>query len=308
MGKTIKIVIVGIGGVGGYFGGLLARRYQNDGNIEVIFIARGAHLHEIQKSGLRVIKGQDEFVAVPSLATDDANAVGIADFIIVCTKAYSLDLAIEQIKPCVGPDTVLLPLLNGVDAVERILEVLPDAKVISACAYIVARLKEPGVVENVGNIQKLIFGVDGPANDQLKLLEQIFTSAGIEATMSNNISSVVWEKFIFIAPTATATSYFDLRIGQLVTEKEGAITALIEEVAALARAKGIMVDSDIVGKTLNKLRSLPYEATSSLHSDFLNGKSLTELETLTGYVVREGIRLGIPTPAFSAAYIKLLSK
>ena len=115
-----KIVIAGIGGVGGYFGGLLARSYAGNNDIEIYFIARGAHLNQIKNNGLKIIKGDIEFIAKPHLATDDPTEIGIADYIIVCTKNYDLEAILNQIAPCVGDNTVILPLLNGIIAVEKI--------------------------------------------------------------------------------------------------------------------------------------------------------------------------------------------
>jgi 2-dehydropantoate 2-reductase len=152
-----KILIAGIGAVGGYFGGLLAKHFYNSGNVAIHFFARGEHLKEIQKNGLKVIKGDNEFIATPALATDDASAIGIADFIIVATKSYDLETIMQQLRPCINQDTIILPLLNGVDSKERIKNILPGNIVLDGCAYIVSRLKQPGVIENTGNIQTLYF-------------------------------------------------------------------------------------------------------------------------------------------------------
>jgi 2-dehydropantoate 2-reductase len=122
MTTQLKIVIAGIGGVGGYFGGLLARAYAGNDDIEVHFIARGAHLKKIQDHGLTVIKGDVDFIAKPFLATDHLTEIGIADYIIICTKSYDLAEMLNQLAPCIGTKTVLLPLLNGVEAVEKIRE------------------------------------------------------------------------------------------------------------------------------------------------------------------------------------------
>ena len=110
----VKIVIAGIGGVGGYFGGLLAKKYAGSDQVQIYFIARGKHLAEIQKQGLKVIKGGNEFIAKPKLATDQAAQIGIANYLIICTKNYDLRQMMHQVQPCIGKDTVILPLLNGI--------------------------------------------------------------------------------------------------------------------------------------------------------------------------------------------------
>ena len=308
MKKKTKIVVVGIGGVGGYYGGLLAKKYSDSKDVEIIFVARGEHLKQIQAKGLKVITGKDEFIAVPTLATDNANEIGIADYILMCTKSYDLEATIEQIKPCIDENTFLLPLLNGVDGNERIKNILPNTTILSGCVYIVSRLKEAGVVENSGNIQSLYFGIDNIINDRLLLLEKLFKDANIDTKLSDKISSIVWKKFIFISSSATATSYFDSSFGKLVSETKETIVQLIEEVKAIALAKGICLDEEITTKTLNQIKALPYETTSSMHSDFKNLKSNTEVESLTGYIVKTGKQLNIPTPTFNKAYKKLTNK
>lgn len=309
MTKT-KIIIAGIGGVGGYFGGLLANHFHLNKNVEINFFARGENLREIKKRGLKVIKGNSEFIAKPTLATDNPTEIGTADFIILATKSYDLDTIVQQLHPCINQDTIILPLLNGVDSRERIKQILPNTIVLDGCVYIVSRLKEVGVIENSGNIQTLYFGLDNFENDRLFLLENLFKEANIEASLSKNISTIIWEKFIFISPTATATSYYDKCIGELIADKEKieTTTSLIEEVKQIAKAKQIYVSDDLTEKTLNKLKALPFATTSSMHSDFQMNKPTNELESLTRYVINEGRKYNLATPTYIKAYEKLKMK
>jgi 2-dehydropantoate 2-reductase len=299
-----NIVIAGIGAVGGYFGGLLAKHFEDSEDVAISFVARGEHLKEIQNNGLKVIQGNSEFIARPALATDNPSEIGIADFIIVTTKSYDLEAIIQQLLPCINKDTIILPLLNGGDSQGRIKAILPDNIVLDGCVYIVSRLKGAGIIENSGNIQTLYFGLDNTVNDRLHLLEKLFREATIEASLSNSISTILWEKFIFISPTATATSYFNTPIGELFTDKEKikTISALIEEVKQVAKAKGINVSEDITEKTLNRLKGMPPGATSSMHSDFKNNKPKTELQSLTRYVLDEGQKYHLETPTYRTAY------
>ena len=305
-----KIVIAGIGGVGGYFGGLLAKHFYEKEYVEINFVASGEHLKEIQKNGLKVIKGNTEFIAKPTLATDNPAEIGIANFIIITTKSYDLETIIQQLRPCINQDTIILPLLNGVDSKERINNILPDNIVLEGCVYIVSRLKQSGVIENSGNIQTLYFGLDKLIDNRLLLLESLFKEANIEAFLSDNISTIIWEKYIFISPTATATSYFDKCIGEVLADKEKLKTlgALIEEVKQLAKAKDIIVSDDITEKTLNKLKALPFEATSSMHRDFKNNNPRNELLSLTGYVVCEGRKYNLEIPTYITTYAVLEKK
>ncbi|QNR84304.1 2-dehydropantoate 2-reductase [Pedobacter riviphilus] len=307
LNKT-RIVIVGIGGVGGYFGGLLSKQYANGNDVEIVFVARGEHLNEIQNKGLTVIKGNESFVTKPYLATDDYSKIGEADYIIICTKSYDLKQTLEKLKPLISHRTILLPLLNGVSATDEILEILPQANVLKGCAFIVSKIKSPGIIENSGNIQKLSFGTDGPLSEAVLHLKNLMFYAGIDVTVSDKISTAIWEKFIFISPTATSTSYFDCTIGKVLEENIETVLKLIEEVKNLALAKGITISDDISGKTLNTMKSMPYEVTSSMHRDYLNQKPQTEVESLTGYIVREAEKLGTAAPTYQKLYEGLLKK
>lgn len=308
--KRTKIVIAGIGGVGGYFGGVLAKHFQESDEVKIDFIARGAHLTAIRDHGLKVIAGQNVFTARPSLATDNAAETGIADFLIICTKSYDLESMLHHLRLCIDTNTIILPLLNGVDNKARIKKMLPGNIVLDGCVYIVSRLIQAGVVENSGNIQSLHFGLDNVDNQRLQLLESIFKQVGIDATLSKNIGLSIWEKYIFVSPVATATSYFNTNIGSLHadTEKSNMLVALVEEVVQVGRSISVPVPENIVEKTVSKLKALPFEATSSMHADFQQQKPGTELETLTGFVVLEGEKHRIATPVYALMYEALKAR
>ncbi|MDI9309128.1 MAG: 2-dehydropantoate 2-reductase [Limnohabitans sp.] len=309
MNTRTKIVIAGIGGVGGYFGGLLAYHYFNSEEVEICFFARGQNLQEIKKNGLKVIKGKNEIICKPKIATDNPTEIGNADLIIICTKSYDIENVVQQLKPCIDESTIILPLLNGVDSKEKVQNILPNNTILDGCVYIVSRLKQAGTIENIGNIQTLYFGLDNFYSQRLKHYETIFKNATIEATLSKNISSIIWEKFIFISPTATATAYFDKSIGEIVSEKHiETVTELINEVKQIANAKNILISEDIVEQTIKKLKSLPFETTSSMHTDFKNKNNYTELESLTNYVILQGEKYNIETPIYIKTYTELKKK
>nr|HMU03785.1 ketopantoate reductase C-terminal domain-containing protein [Saprospiraceae bacterium] len=212
--------------------------------------------------------------------------------------------------PAINKDTIVLPLLNGVDSKDKIKNILPDNLVLDGCVYIVSRLIQDGIIENSGNIQKLFFGLNNLEDDRLFFFEDLFKRAGIDATLSQNISTIIWEKFIFLSPIATSTSYFDTCIGDIISDSEklGKLKTLIEEVKRLAIAKHIHLDDDINEKTLQKLKALPYYATSSMHSDFKKNKAYTELKSLTAYVIDEGRKYNVETPIFRNMYLFLRAK
>lgn len=305
--KKTKIIIAGIGGVGGYFGGLLAKQFQESNEVEIYFLARGEHLKQIKSKGLKLIKGDVELNATPKLATDNANEIGIVDYIILCTKSYDLEKTIEQLRPCIGKNTAILPLLNGVDNFEKIKNILPNTTIFNGSVYIVSLIKETGVVENIGNIQKLFFGIDNTTSDELVLLENIFKAASIDATLTRNISAISWEKFHLVASNSTATSYFKNTTGEILADKtkNEFLVSLLKEVNQIALANGVLFEKEMVSITMEKLKSLPFETTSSMQRDFQKPNTRTELETITGYIVRAGKQLNIPTPTFKIAYDEL---
>lgn len=303
--NKIKIVVAGIGGVGGYFGGLLARAYAGNDNIEVYFLARGKHLAAIQQNGLTVIKGDISFTAKPFLATEKVNEIGEADFIIISTKNYDLEAILDQISPCVNEKTVILTLLNGVEAVEKIRAKFPANLVPTGCAYIVSAIKLPGIIENMGNRQEIYFGLNNETDDRLKMLEDLLKSAGVEACLSDEISKLIWEKFIFLSCIATATSYHNKTVGQLLQDHKTYLIDLIKEATTIAKAKKIDVDENTEEKAMAHYAALPFTATSSMQRDFDDHKPQTELNSITGYVVNLGKELNIETPNFEEAYLNL---
>ena len=309
MAKT-KIIVAGIGGVGGYFGGLLAKHYHGNEGVEVYFLARGQHLKTIQRDGLKVVKPDGEFIAKPTIATDNPVEIGIVDLIVICTKSYDLETVIEQLRPCVNEQTIILPLLNGVNGKERIRNLLPGNLVLDGCVYIVSRLKGHGVVENSGNIETLYFGGDESDNERLRWFENLFQQANIKARLSDTILTTIWEKFIFLSPTATATCYYDKCIGEILSNIDSyeTLMGLIGEVLEVAKAKGIPVSKNSLEQTLAKLKALPFETTSSMQVDFRNKKLHNELETLTEYVIIEGRKHGVPTPIYIRLHAHLNKK
>ncbi|MEI8086127.1 MAG: 2-dehydropantoate 2-reductase [Paludibacter sp.] len=304
-----KIVIVGLGGVGGYYGGLLARQYAESPEVEIYFVVRGAHLKKVQEEGLTVITETGTFVVHPTLATDNVTEIGVADYVIMTTKSYDLEATIHQIKPCVGKHTVILPLLNGIDNAPRIRAILPETEVWEGCVYIVARLNAPGVVESSGNVHAFNFGSENETDERLVILEKLLKDAGIEAVLHKKIIPVIWKKFFFISSTASLTSYFNVGFYDLLTDefRKNTLIKLLEELLLVANAEGAEMDGSIIDSITYRLEKLPRETTSSMHTDFKAGKN-TELKTLTGIVVEFGKKYGIDTPTYEMVYEELLKK
>lgn len=309
MASKFKIAILGLGGVGGYFGGKLAAHYSDSKEVEIIFIARGENEKAIKSNGLKLITSQGEQTIHPSLLTSQPGPLGIIDLLLVCVKSYDLETSFEPLKPCINDQTAILPLLNGVDTSQRIKKILPRAEVWEGCVYIFSRLVAPGIVKEGGSINQLYFGSEQGNRKKLEQVHTIFRSAGLNAHLSADISQTLWEKFLVISPLATLTSYLDLSIGAIVSNNQyrELLLNLLKELKSIAEAKNISLSENIVQKTLEKVSSLPPEATSSMHSDFERGSS-TEVDSLTAYVVKLGKELEVPTPFYEQMLVGLKEK
>ncbi|MBP6663139.1 MAG: 2-dehydropantoate 2-reductase [Paludibacter sp.] len=305
-----KIVIVGLGGVGGYYGGMLAKQYADNPEIEIYFVARGAHLRKVQENGLTLITEKGTFQVHPTLATNDVTEIGTADYIIMTPKSYDLDATVEQIKPIVGSNTVILPLLNGIDNSDRIRTLLPDTEVWQGCCYIVARLNEPGVVESSGGLHRFNFGYEYKQNNERLIgFETLLKEAGIDATFHEKIMHVIWTKFFFISSTASLTSYFDVSFGALLTDevRKATLVSVLEELLLVANAEGAEIEHTVIDKVIHQLEKLPFETTASMHSDFKAGKN-TEVHGLTGAVIQLAKKHAIATPTYEKVYAELCGR
>ena len=305
-----KIVIVGLGGVGGYYGGMLAKQYADHPDIEIYFVARGAHLRKVQENGLTLITEKGTFQVYPTLATDDVTEIGTADYIIMTPKSYDLDATVAQIKPIVGSTTVILPLLNGIDNSDRIRTLLPGTEVWQGCCYIVARLNEPGVVESSGGVHRFNFGYEYKQNNERLIgFETLLKEAGIDATFHEKIMHVIWTKFFFISSTASLTSYFDVSFGALLTDevRKATLVSVLEELLLVANAEGAEIEHAVIDKVIHQLEKLPFETTASMHSDFKAGKN-TEVQGLTGAVIQLAKKHTIATPTYEQVYAELISR
>ena len=301
-----RIGILGLGGVGGYFGGLLAKAYFESDAIEIVFIARGETQKAIAKNGLKIIAGSTEIVAFPSLVANVPEQIGKLDYLICATKTYDIETSLESIKNCITANTIFLPLYNGVDATERIQKLFFENTVLQGCVYIVAMIESPGIIKKIGVYEKLFFGSKNAPVSKLNVLHSIFENANIESYFVENIEETVWEKFIFISALASATSYLNVNIGGILNnpENKAIYSSLLNEITAVAIAKGVALTDDIVAQTIIKLEKTPKDATSSMHRDLLAGRN-TEVVSLTKYVVDQAVKFGVATPIYQMVLEKL---
>jgi 2-dehydropantoate 2-reductase len=299
----MRVAVVGIGGVGGYYGGRLAYTYPPGSEHEVVFLCRGAHMEVIRNNGLKLVARDGELTARPSLATDTPAEMGIVDVALFCVKGYDLPEVARSMAVAVSPRTVVIPLGNGVDNDETLKLGLRTGDVLNGCAYISTHIEAPGVVEQTGGSRRLYFGNPDGRTRPYRPIEEMLDSAGIDAELSANILREVWTKFIFIGPASGVTSVHGVTMGQALEDPglRRQLSGMMSEVEALARKKGVTLPEDVVEQSLGKAGAFPKDTKSSMQLDVESGRR-TELETMLGYVVRQGRELGVPTSLHSDAY------
>ena len=295
----MKIAVMGAGGVGGYFGGLLARHGD-----EVWLIARGEHLHALQQRGLEVQSVMSGDFRATVQATNDPQKVGPVDLVLFTVKTYDTDTAAAAIQPLLGPHTVVLTLQNGIDNAERIGAVIGADRVMAGPVYIGAAIKAPGIIEQHGGPCRIVFGeVTGGVSERGQRLLQAFQDAGIVCELSDQVMTALWEKFVFICAFSGFTALARLPIGPIrdfPPLRELYITCL-QELYEVAMASGVSLRTDLVEHIVTLTDAATESMKSSLQVDLERGKRL-EVDSLQGVVVRLGRRLGVPTPVHTLLY------
>jgi 2-dehydropantoate 2-reductase len=298
----MKFAIMGTGGIGGYFGGLLARTGQ-----DVTFIARGTHLQAIREKGLIVKSVHGDFTIFPAKATDNPTEVEFVDVILFTTKTYQTDEAAPLIKPMVGPNTVVVSLQNGIDSAERVGAVVGMEYMLGGTTWCSVAIEAPGVIGQYSQFRRIAIGeLNGRKTPRLQAVYNALDSSGVTVESSNNILKVLWTKFVFIAPVMLMGSLTRMTFGDYrdVPEARAVLSEAINEVAALAKASGVTLDADVTAKTLAFIDSSEPGIKPSMQRDVESGKP-SELESMIGVAVRLGTKYNVPTPVMRFAYAML---
>lgn len=295
----MRIAIVGVGGTGGYFGGLLARAGR-----DVTFIARGRTLDAIRTSGLEVRSRVEGTFTVDVAATDDPASVGPVDLILFCVKTYDTPAAAAAIRPLVGDETVILSVQNGVDNEERIAEVVGETAVLGAIAGVSARVESPGVITVTQEPGGITFGeLRGGESVRATAAAQALDGAGFRVTLDSNMPGLIWHKFVFICAMSGVSSLVRQPIGTILAwpETSELYRGVMDETAAVARAREAPLPTDAVETWMQRSAELNPEMYGSMYFDLERGRPL-EVGSLNGAVVRLGRQLGIPTPLNLTVY------
>jgi len=299
----MNILIYGTGGVGGYFGARLAQA----GNT-VTFIARGKHLEAIKKNGLRLISPKGDYLVFPANATANIADVTDIDLILVCVKTWQLEAAAKEINQVLNEKTIVISLLNGINNVEVLGAVIDKKHLLGGLCKVVSKIEDFGVINHLSFEPTIVFGeLSNEKTERVLLLEKLFLNAGITTKLAENIQTEIWSKFLFISTISAIGALTRATVGEIMASPElkKMMREIADEIVAVAMAKGIYLSEILVEKQFKMIASQPYNTTSSLQRDMMEGKP-SELEAQTGTIVKMGIELGVPTPVNDFIYYCLL--
>ena len=288
----MRIAVLGSGGIGGYYGALLAKAGH-----DVSFIARGAHLEAMQQRGL-TLRTPDGDSTIPVTAVADTGTVGAVDLVLFCVKSYDTGPAAQALAPLMARDTAVVSFQNGVDNVQAIASVVGSGAVLIGVVYNALQLAGPGLVQRTGGDGKIVLGeLGGALTERVQRIASAFQQTGVAHQVSTDIDRVLWEKFLFIAGVGGVTALARSGIGPLLASPGGRmlLTTSCEEIAAVALAERVPLPADAADRAVEQAATLPPQWRSSLARDLEDGRRL-EVEALSGAVVRRGLKLGVPTP------------
>ena len=307
------IWIYGVGGVGGFIGGKIARFLQKEHpkNTRLYFIARGEHLKEIQKKGLIVNMGDEKgLLCVPTDATDNISELPSPDICFLCVKSYDLDAVCAALNGQIKPETVIIPLLNGVDIYERVRKLLKNGIILPACIYVGTHIEKPGVVTQKGGEGKILVGKDPKYPDFYpEEILQFLKEAAISFQWFGNVLPSIWEKYLFIAGFGLASAASGKTLGQIMEDAESRylVTGIMEEIFLISRQKHVALSEDIVAVSVAKARAFPPETKTSYQRDVEQKAKRNESDLFGATIMRMGKETGIPTPMTESIYKKILS-
>jgi len=301
---VLRIAVFGVGGVGGYFGGRLAQAGQ-----DVVWVARGATLEALRERGLAVASGRGDFHLPPPLrASAEPAKLGPVDAVLLAVKAWQLDEVTPGLRPLVAAGGFVLPLQNGIEAAEALADALGPERVVGGLCRIISEIESPGRIRHSGGEPSVTLGeLDNAPSERTARLRDAFLAAGVRAEIPPDIHAARWEKFLFIASASAVGAATRAPIGVVrsLPETRDLLIQAMEEVRALARARGVALDGAVLERTLEFVDRLPPHGTASMQRDLAAGRP-SELEAQSGAVVRLGRQAGVPTPVHELLYRILL--
>ncbi|HUL29542.1 MAG TPA: 2-dehydropantoate 2-reductase [Thermodesulfobacteriota bacterium] len=299
--KKLNVCVVGVGGVGGYFGGKLARTFSlnSDASVDIFFVARGKHLEAIKENGL-IVKSPDfgSMTCKPALATERMSELPPVDIFLIAVKGYDLMEAAISINDRTKENSLMLAPLNGADIHERLRRKIRTGIIFPSCAYISSYIEEPGVIQT-GKPGKIIFGKDPEHPEKIPHeLFRLFERSSIEYEWKEDANPAIWEKYIFIASFSLVSAHSHRTLGEILKQPplREEVIEIMNEIRSIAMKKGIQLPDRIVDLSINKATMFPPDTQTSLQRDLCQEKGNNELELFGGTITDLGKRLGIPTP------------
>jgi 2-dehydropantoate 2-reductase len=304
-----KIAIIGLGGVGGYFGFKIAGKYKSNPSIEVTFVARGETYETVKASGLTLLSPEhSDPVVRPDKIISDLSELQESDLVIICVKEYDLEKVCLELKEKIKEDTLVLPLMNGVDIYDRIRKILTTGVVLPACVYVASHIKKKGVVEHKGNAGKIILGKDPQKNSiEPKWVYDLLKDSEADVVYKENPLPDIWTKFFFIASFGLVSARYNKPIGQVNEEPDLRARAkeIMLEIQQITVNKGINLPEDIIKITFHKASTFPYNTPTSLQLDVQSDRSNNELELFAGAIINYGRQLTIPVTETEKIYAEI---
>ena len=308
-----NIAFLGVGGVGGYFGGKMTQLLNDGGSdINIFFIARGKHLKAIKEKGL-ILKTKTEGIlkCIPTLATDCCEELPKLDICFICIKHYDLEDAVKKILPKLDTNTKIIPLLNGIDIYDRIRKITDKGIIFPACVYVGTHIKSYGVVEQDGGACTVIFGQD-PNNKDINADDvcELMGKAKIKFEWSSKHMEAIWSKYIFIAAYGLVTASENKTLGEVVNNKESSekVKGIMKVIESVSKAENIRLPDDIVDFSYLMAKNFPYEAKTSFQRDYELTDKPDERELFGQTIINLGVKHGIDTAVVKSVYQKLHKK
>jgi 2-dehydropantoate 2-reductase len=290
---AMRIVIMGAGGLGGYFGARLAAA----GN-DVAFVARGAHLAAIKQDGLRVTSARGDLHLRDVVATDNPATLEPADVVMIAVKLWDTEAAAEAVKPLVRRGTAVVSFQNGVSKDEVLTRILGRESVIGGVGQIGVVIASPGVIAHTGTMAKLTFGeLDNTRSARVEALLATCTASGVDAEIADDINLAIWQKFAFLIGMSACTTSMRSNLGPIRANPQtfAFLRDVMGEAVAVGRALCVPLADDFVAQRMAFIETLPAQMTASMQGDLARGNRL-ELPWLSGKVVELGRQVGVPTP------------
>ncbi|CAD0225619.1 2-dehydropantoate 2-reductase [Chryseobacterium sp. D764] len=306
------IVVVGLGGVGGYFGFKINQANEISRKYTVSFVARGETYEKVKDNGLTLLSPEHANPQThPDTIVQNIREIENPDLVLICVKEYDLENVCKQLLPVINENTVLLPMMNGADIYDRIRKIIPEHTVLPTCIYVASHIKERGTVEHKGKAGKMIVGRDPEHfSTSVEWITDLLSESKIDFDFKDNSLTDIWTKFIFIASFGLVTAKYNSSIGAVCTDEQQRNEAaeIMKEIKLIAAKKGIDLQEDIISATFEKASTFPFETPTSLQLDVNSGKKDNELELFAGAVLKYGAELGIETPFTQKIYTGIKAK